>query len=153
MSQISLTDCVYFPNYSVKCISCFMPGHLMTSWNLKMQNSKIWFSRERKELLKWNKKHFSWFDKCFRLRKWYSANVADTNFKFLKPKLMQCFVDWIFKPGLISYWNKNQNMKSYFPANKYSGSDFNLSSHSNLPYENCCFVGYSVSIDKRILEY
>ena len=27
-------------------------------WNLKMQNSKLWFFQEREELLKWNKKHF-----------------------------------------------------------------------------------------------
>ena len=51
-SRVSLTDCVYFQSYSVKCISCFMLRHLMTSWNLKMLNSKIWFSLERKELLK-----------------------------------------------------------------------------------------------------
>ena len=37
-------------DYSVKCISCFMLRHLMTSWNLKMQNSEVWFSWEWKEL-------------------------------------------------------------------------------------------------------
>ena len=29
--RISLTDCVYFPSYSVKYIPCFMLRHLMTS--------------------------------------------------------------------------------------------------------------------------
>ena len=29
--QISLTDCAYFPSYSVKYIPCFMLRHLMTS--------------------------------------------------------------------------------------------------------------------------
>ena len=59
-----------------------MLRHLMTSWNLKMQNFKIWFSRERKELLKWNEKHFSQFDKFSRLDlKQTSKNVADTTFK------------------------------------------------------------------------
>ena len=29
--QISLTDCVSFPSYSVKCISSVMLRHLMTS--------------------------------------------------------------------------------------------------------------------------
>ena len=62
--QISLTDCVYFPSYSVKCFSYFMLGHLMKSWNLHIENSKIRFSREQKKLLKWNKKHFSKFHKC-----------------------------------------------------------------------------------------
>ena len=73
---------------------------------------------------------------------------------FLKQRLMQkCFLDWILKRDLISYLNKKQNTKSSLPANKYSGTDFNRSSHSNLPCENCCFVGYSVSMDKSILDY
>ena len=29
--QISLTDCIYFPRYSAKCISHFMHRHLMMS--------------------------------------------------------------------------------------------------------------------------
>ena len=69
-------------------------------------------------------------------------------FKFLKQKQMQCFVDWILKSGLISCWNKKHNTKSYLPANKHSGSELNLSSHTNMTFENCCFVGYSVSMDK-----
>ena len=35
----------------------------MTSWILKTKNVKIQFSGEGKELLKWNKKYFSYFDK------------------------------------------------------------------------------------------
>ena len=41
------------------------------------------------------------------------------------------------------------NTKSYLPANKHSGSDLNLSSHSNLPGENCCFVGCSVNMRQK----
>ena len=59
----------------------------------------------------------------------------------------------MLKAGLISCWNKEQNTKSYLPANKYSDSDLKLSSDSNMPCENCCFVGYSVSMGKRTLEY
>ena len=40
----------------------------------------------------------------------------------------------MLKAGLISCWEKNRN--------KHSGSNLNLSSHTNLPCENCCFVGY-----------
>ena len=39
----------------------------MTSWNLKMYNSKIWFFREQKKCLKWLGQT--------------STNVADTTFK------------------------------------------------------------------------
>ena len=50
--QISLPDCVYFPSYSIKCVSCFMFRHLMTSWHLNIWKIKIWSSQERKELWK-----------------------------------------------------------------------------------------------------
>ena len=40
------------------------------------------------------------------------------------------FFDRMLKAGLISCWNKKQNMKSYLPANKRSGSDLNPSSHT-----------------------
>ena len=63
-SQISSPDWVYFPSYLAKCVSCFMLRHLMTSWHLNIWKVKIWLSQERKELLKWNKKHFSLFHKC-----------------------------------------------------------------------------------------
>ena len=58
-----IKDCIYFPGYSVKCISCFMLRYLMTLWKLKIYNSKIWFSWEWKELFKWNEKPFSQFEK------------------------------------------------------------------------------------------
>ena len=38
-------------------------------------------------------------------------------------------------------------------ANKRSSSDLNLSSHINFPLENCCFVEYSVTMNKRTVEY
>ena len=33
------------------------------------ENTKIWISWERKELFRWNKKHFSWFLKGYNLVK------------------------------------------------------------------------------------
>ena len=51
----------------------------------------------------------------------------------------------MLEAGLISFLEKKQNTKSYLPANKHSGSNLNLSSHTHLPCENCCFVGYCVS--------
>ena len=41
-----------------------MVRHLITSWHLNIWKVKIWLSQERKELSKWNKKHFSSFHKC-----------------------------------------------------------------------------------------
>ena len=81
--QISSKDCVYFPSYLVKCI-CFMLGHLMMPWNLKTKNSKIWFSSEQKELLKWNKKtlFLVWQELSLRLKKQTSKNVADITFNY-----------------------------------------------------------------------
>ena len=56
----------------------------MNIWKIKN-----WLSQERKELLKWNKKHFSLFHKSsfFRHTKQTSKNVVDTTFK---PLLFPC---------------------------------------------------------------
>ena len=59
-----LPDCVYFPSYSVKCVTCFMFGHLMTSWHLNIWKVKIRLSQERKEPSNLDKKYFSLFHKC-----------------------------------------------------------------------------------------
>ena len=50
---------------------------------------------------------------------------------------------------LSSCWNKKQNWKSYLPVGKHSGFDLNLSFGNNLPCENCCFVGCSVSTRQK----
>ena len=59
-----------------------MLKHLLTPWNLNIKNSKIRISREWKEFLKWNKKHFLQFHDCslWDLKK-TSKNVVDTTFK------------------------------------------------------------------------
>ena len=68
-------------SYLVKCVSCFMLRHLMTSWHLNIWKLKIWLSQELKELSKWNKKHFSWLHKCSHLDlKQASKNVVDKTF-------------------------------------------------------------------------
>ena len=69
--QILLPDCVYCPSYSILCVSCFMLGHLMTSWYLNIKNIKSWLSQEREELSKWNNRH----------TKQTSKNVANATFK------------------------------------------------------------------------
>ena len=55
----------------------------------------------------------------------------------------------MLKTGLISCWKKKQNTKIYLPANKHTGSDLNLSTHTNLPGKNCYFVGCNVSMRQR----
>ena len=57
----------------------------MTSWNLNIWNSEIWFSRERKELLlQWNN-FFFLISRLFsfRLKKQTSENVVYTTLKYL----------------------------------------------------------------------
>ena len=41
-----------------------MLRNLMTSWNLNTSKVTVWLFQERKELSKWNRKHFSSFHKC-----------------------------------------------------------------------------------------
>ena len=55
----------------------------------------------------------------------------------------------LLKAGFISCWNKKLNGKSYLSANKHSGSDLNLSSHTNVPCENSCFVELSVRMRQK----
>ena len=38
-------------------------------WKGRGKNTKIWISREQQELLRWNKKYFSWFLKAYHLTK------------------------------------------------------------------------------------
>ena len=68
-------------SYSVKCVSCFMLRHLMTSWHLNIWKLKIWLSQKLKELSKWNKKHFSLLHKCSHL------DLKDTLAKMWRTKL------------------------------------------------------------------
>ena len=67
----------FFSRYQTKCVIKFLFRQLMTSWTLRFifdhplkqwptgrkrgkdRNTKIWISRERKQLFRWNKKNFS----------------------------------------------------------------------------------------------
>ena len=65
----------------------------MNTWKVK-----IWLSKERKELSRWNKKHSSLFHKCFLLDiKKTSKNVADTTFK-VKNKFAKLLFVYTFEP-------------------------------------------------------
>ena len=65
LAKFHYLGCVYFPSCSVKCVWCFMLRHLMDTINLNTYlKVKIWLSQERKQLLKWNKEHFSLLHKC-----------------------------------------------------------------------------------------
>ena len=55
--NFTTTLCLHLKLFS-KCISCLMFRHLITSWNLQFQNSKVWISQDQKELFEWNKKTF-----------------------------------------------------------------------------------------------
>ena len=77
----------FFSRYQTKCVIEFLFRQLMTSWTLRFifdhplkqwptgrkrgkdRNTKIWISSERKELFRWNKKHFSYFLKGYHLVK------------------------------------------------------------------------------------
>ena len=87
------------------CVSCFMLRHLMTSWHLNIWKFKIWLSQEQKELLKWNKKHFSLFHKCsfLDIKKQTSKNLADTTFKHIPYIVLWVFI-FDFKAG-PQFWN------------------------------------------------
>ena len=80
IGKVSMSHCFSFSRYQTKCVIEFLFRQLMMSWTLRLifdhpvklwltgrkrrkdRKTKIWISRERKELLKWNKKHFSVFE-------------------------------------------------------------------------------------------
>ena len=87
MSKVSVSYLFSFPRYQTKCIIKFLYRQLMMSQTIRFMldqplkqwltgrkrgedgNTKIWISREGKELFRWNKKHFSLFLKVCHLVK------------------------------------------------------------------------------------
>ena len=77
MDKVSMSHLIFFPRYQTKCVIKFLFWQMMTSYTLgfllnrtlmqwltgkkreEEENTKIWISREQKELFIWNKKHFS----------------------------------------------------------------------------------------------
>ena len=80
MEKVSISYLFSFSRYQTKCVIKLLFRQLMTSQTLRFildqppkqwltggkrrkgGNTKIWISRERKELFRWNKKHFSVFE-------------------------------------------------------------------------------------------
>ena len=101
MDKVSMPYLFSFPRYKIKCVINFLFRQLM-SWTLRFildqplkqwltgrkrgedGNLKIWISWERKELFRWNKKHFSWFLKGYHLakNKKNDKKIADISFKY-----------------------------------------------------------------------
>ena len=117
-------SCLFsFSRYQTKCVTEFLFRQLMMSWTLrfifehppkqwpagrkrgKERNAKIWISRERKELFRWNKKHSSYFLKGYHLVKkykfdensgqklsgWFFLHWFQDIFMVLKNKKINCF--------------------------------------------------------------
>ena len=77
MDKVSMSHDISFSRHQTKCVIKFIFRQLMTSKTVRFflyqplkqwltgtkrgedENTKTWISRERKELFRWNKKHFS----------------------------------------------------------------------------------------------
>ena len=91
-----------FSRYQTICVIEFLFGQFMTSWTLRFifdhllkqwptvqkrgkgRNTKLWISRERKELYRWNKSIFHSFWRAIIW--WKNKNlmkIADTSFKVI----------------------------------------------------------------------
>ena len=87
MDKVSMSQLISFSRYQTKFVIKFLFRQLMTSKSLiffldqplkqwltgrkrgEAENTKTWISREGKELLRWNKKHFSYLLKGYHLVK------------------------------------------------------------------------------------
>ena len=88
-----------------------MLGHLMMPWHLNIWKVKIWLSQERKELSKWNKKHFLDFTKQT------SKNVADTTFKGMHYKNCIAHVNCTFTGSTFKKLNLKEYMSDIYNIN------------------------------------
>ena len=99
--KVSISYIFSFSKYQTKCVK-FLFRQLIASWSLRFifdhplkqrltgrkegkdRNTKIWISQERKELFRWNKKHFSKILKSYLLVKKIKElmKIADTSFTF-----------------------------------------------------------------------
>ena len=111
-------------------------------------NTKIWISRERKELFRWNKKHLSNFLKGYHLVIWskpkISYKIADTSFKvtlfyicinFYIKVLLRFFCLFFKKlPALwnfwICHWNRIYKIYCVFQIVSYFQSFASSTRHS-----------------------
>ena len=100
IDKVSMSYLFSFLRNQTKCVIKFLFKQLMTSQSMRFifhqplkqwltgtksgkgRNTKIWISRERKELFRWNKKHFQSF---WRAIIWWKnkklIKIADTTFK------------------------------------------------------------------------
>ena len=85
--QISLTEHVYLPSYSVKCFSDFMLKHFMTSWNFQDVKFDCLENEKNFEVKKIVFPSFTSFFKFlkfhFRLKMKTSKNLPDKTFKYI----------------------------------------------------------------------
>ena len=111
MGKVSISYLFYFSRYKKKIVIKFLFrqsmmssalrsifDHLLQQWPTGRKrradrNTDNWISWERKDLFRWNKKHFSWFLKGYHLVK--KLKIAGTNLlkttTFLKNQ-----IEWIF---------------------------------------------------------
>ena len=98
-----------------------------------MKYLKLWFSRERKKLLKWNKKNFLVLQVLyFRLKKQTSKNVADAAFK--DALVMFCFVFIKFRKLKSRQWEEKNSISinlRYFYWSLYLLYGANNSNNNN----------------------
>ena len=85
---------------------------------MNILNSKLWFSR--KELLKWNKKHFTLVLQklSFRLKKQTSKNVVDTTFKWGKNNFILHFIFSVVSSGTYIS-NKINNRRQFIQLESF----------------------------------
>ena len=101
MAKVSMSYLFSFSRYQTKCVMNLLFRQLMTSESLRFilglalkqwqtgkkigegGNTKIWLSREGKELFRWNKKYLSSFLKdCHLVKKAKIKKIAATSLKY-----------------------------------------------------------------------
>ena len=131
MNKVSMSHLISFSRYQTKCVIKFLFRQLMMSQTIRFMlaqplkqwltgrkrgedgNTKMWISRERKELFRWNKKHFSQFLKGYHLgrnKNFIKNSVIDIVLMFLLLTLKNVSCDWpemSFYLSFFKLWTGN----------------------------------------------
>ena len=92
--EMPFWECVYFPNCSIKCVSCFMLGQLMTSWDLNIWKVEIDYFKIGKSFQSKIKTFFLVLQ-VLSCRLKNNKNLTDTTFKYLAYYMKQnCEIWW-----------------------------------------------------------
>ena len=126
IGKVSISYLFSFSRYQTKCVIKFLFIQLMMSQTLRFifdqplqqwraerkrgedENTKIWVSRQRKNLFRWNKNHFLLFLKGYHLVR--NTNLIKNSGHKLHKELLKLFLNYTFFLHFYNFLGKSKNV-------------------------------------------